>query len=76
MLGRGRRVGLSNETLSEPWIRCEISCEELQRDLAFGEDLRGEVDLTHPASSDQGLDAEAGYLGAYTLGHVPPERGL
>jgi hypothetical protein len=38
--------------------------EELERDLTLGEGLRCEVDLTHPATGDERLDAVAGDLGA------------
>jgi hypothetical protein len=64
MLHGGGCVGFPDEPLAEGGIGGELGWEEFECDLALGEGLRGEVDLTDPAAGDQRLDAVAGDLGA------------
>ena len=61
-----------DEPLTEGRIGGELGRQELQRDLALGEGLVGEVDDPHAAATDLRLDAETGDLPAL----VPPHQAF
>jgi hypothetical protein len=62
MLGRGGSVRLAHEALPERRVGREVGGQDLERHLALGERLRGQVDHAHAASPDLGLDPIAGDL--------------
>jgi hypothetical protein len=55
---------LTQETVAEPLLGRKIRADQLQRDPPLERELRRAVDDAHPATSDRGVDAEAGEEGA------------
>jgi hypothetical protein len=59
--------GFGEEALAERSVGRKLGREHLERDLSVQPSVLGEIDLTHPASSEQAFDAIGRDLGRRRL---------